>query len=141
MSRRPSSDGVTPRGGARRATSARGRRRCLRHLLGFGLGVLALGEARSRAPSPAADTAVVEVVIEQFRFDPPVLTVRQGTTVRWVNRERRTHHSVIFNGEGQPASDLLFPGDTWSRQMNTPGTHPYFCGPHPEMKGVVEVQP
>lgn len=90
--------------------------------------------------SQAAD-AVIVVRIHGHRFDPPVVTVPRGATVRWVNEERRTSHSVRFAAEGGLESERLMPGEQWERRFERPGRHPYDCGPHPEMTGVVEVLP
>lgn len=88
-------------------------------------------------PAAAADTA--EVVIEKMLFVPQTLKVKPGTTVTWVNREKRTSHSVLFEQENLPESDRLFSGETYQRTFDKAGTYPYRCGPHPEMLGVVEV--
>lgn len=36
---------------------------------------------------------------------------------------------------------MKFVGESWSRRFDRPGSYPYTCGPHPEMKGLVEVVP
>lgn len=92
------------------------------------------GSARAAGPT-------VEVSILEYRFHPAQLTVKAGTVVRWINQEKRTTHSVLFTGAGGFESDRLFPGDSWERRFDRPGTYPYTCGPHPEMKGLVEVAP
>ena len=84
---------------------------------------------------------VVEVSIVKMQFEPQKLKIKPGTTVRWVNNEKRTSHSVLFQQEGLPESDRLFPGESWERTFDKPGAHPYICGPHPEMNGVIEVAP
>lgn len=80
----------------------------------------------------------VEVTIADYRFQPAELRVRAGDTVKWTNREKRTSHSVLF--EGQPESERLFPDESWQRTFAKPGVYAYTCGPHPEMKGVVRVE-
>lgn len=80
-----------------------------------------------------------EVRIEGYRFLPPEVTIRAGDSVRWVNGEKRTSHSVLFPAEGGRESERLFPGESWQRQFTMPGRYEYTCGPHPEMKGVVIV--
>jgi plastocyanin len=82
----------------------------------------------------------VEVVIKDYRFQPAELRVKAGTTVKWVNQEKRTTHSVLFLGKDGFESERFFPGESWQRTFDTPGRHEYSCGPHPEMKGVVEVE-
>lgn len=85
----------------------------------------------------AGDT--VEVHIDKMKFEPQYLKVKPGTTVKWLNHERRNNHSVYFEKEGLPESERLFPGESWSRTFENPGVYPYICGPHPEMSGTVEV--
>lgn len=85
----------------------------------------------------AGETA--EVSIERMQFVPPHLKIKPGTTVKWVNREKRNNHSVHFEQEGLPESERFFPGESWSRTFDRPGVYPYVCGPHPEMTGAVEV--
>lgn len=104
--------------------------------------VLLAGAAALAASSGAhAEDGVVTVSIREHRFEPATLTVKAGTTVRWVNEEKRTSHSILFKGEGGFESERLFPGEQWQRRFDRPGRFAYTCGPHPEMNGVVEVQP
>ncbi|MDO9386782.1 MAG: plastocyanin/azurin family copper-binding protein [Thiobacillus sp.] len=88
---------------------------------------------------PAAGAEPAEVVIEKMLFVPQVLRIKPGTTVTWVNREKRNNHSVLFKQENMLESDRLFPGETYQRTFDKPGRYPYICGPHPEMVGVIEV--
>ncbi len=84
-----------------------------------------------------ADDVVVS--IDKMKFEPQHLKIKPGTTVKWVNNERRNNHSVLFEKEGYPESDRLFPGESWQRSFDKPGLYPYLCGPHREMTGVIEV--
>jgi len=87
----------------------------------------------------AAET--VEIVIQDYKFTPAQVTAKAGTTVNWTNAEKRTTHSVLFTGPGGFETDRLFPGESWQRRFDTPGSYPYSCGPHPEMKGQIDVVP
>ena len=82
---------------------------------------------------------VAEVVIEKMEFVPKQLKIKAGTTVTWINKEKRNNHSVLFEQENMLESDRFFPGETYQRTFDKPGTYPYRCGPHPEMLGVIEV--
>lgn len=104
----------------------------------MGTALLVACAAMAPLAAPAADTAI-EVAIANMRFDPPEVKIKAGTTVTWVNREKRTNHSVLFEQENGLESDRLFPGETWRRTFERPGTYPYRCGPHPEMRGLIEV--
>jgi plastocyanin len=84
-----------------------------------------------------ADT--VEVSIADYKYEPAELKIKVGTTVRWTNNEKRVSHSILFTGAGGFESDRFFPGESWERIFDEPGFYPYSCGPHPEMKGLIEV--
>jgi plastocyanin len=103
----------------------------------FGAALLALWVAAGAA---AAANGVAEVRIENYKFDPPELKVKVGTTVKWVNNEKRASHSVIWLGPGGFESERMFPGESYQRKFDKAGTYSYGCGPHPEMKGVVVVE-
>ena len=66
------------------------------------------------------------------------LTVRPGTTVIWVN-EGNVAHTSTSDSEIW-SSPLLSRGESYSRVFNEVGEFPYFCEPHPFMRGVVVVQ-
>lgn len=83
----------------------------------------------------------LEVSIINMKYEPEELTIKPGDTVRWVNKEKRTYHSVLFKAEGLPESEPLFPGETHQRIFDQPGTYSYECGPHPNMQGRILVKP
>lgn len=87
----------------------------------------------------AVSAETLEISIVNMKYVPEVLTVRPGDTVRWVNNEKRSNHSVYFKAEGLPDSERLFPGDSHQRTFDKAGSYPYECGPHPEMTGRIEV--
>lgn len=80
------------------------------------------------------------VDIRDSKFVPEISRIKTGDTVRWINQERRTSHSILFLGAGGFESERFFPGDSWQRTFDKPGRYEHSCGPHPEMKGVVEVE-
>ena len=81
----------------------------------------------------------VEVKAADSTFTPDRVEVKVGTTVRWTNADKRTSHSVIWLGPGGVESERFFPGESYERRFDKPGSYPYSCGPHPEMKGVIVV--
>jgi plastocyanin len=90
---------------------------------------------------PLAQAQIVEVLIQDYMYAPATLTVKVGTTVKWVNNEKRTTHSILFTGPGGFESERIFPGESWQRTFDRPGAYAYTCGPHPEMKGKIDVTP
>jgi len=81
-----------------------------------------------------------EVQIAQYTYTPAELTIKVGDTVTWINGEKRVSHSVFFDAT-RDESERFFPGERWSRTFDRPGRIEYRCGPHPEMKGVIVVEP
>ena len=82
---------------------------------------------------------VVIVEIRRYAFEPAEIVIRPGTTVRWINRERRQYHSVWFEESGEPEPEYFFPGESYERRFERPGRYTYRCGPHEEMRGTVRV--
>ncbi len=82
----------------------------------------------------------VEVTVKDYRFSPEEVRVKVGDTVKWINKEKRTSHSVLFPAENGLESDRFFPDESWQRVFKQPGTYKYRCGPHEEMKGTVIVE-
>jgi len=87
-----------------------------------------------------ADQNQVTVDIYKFKFTPQEITISPGTTVRWINKEKRQYHSVWFEQLGEPEPEYLFPDDSYERKFVKTGSFPYRCGPHPKMTGVVHVK-
>ncbi|WP_299351208.1 plastocyanin/azurin family copper-binding protein [uncultured Shimia sp.] len=87
---------------------------------------------------------VTVVTMYKYNFCPAEITVPVGTTVRWVNVDKRTSHSVLVKGSGQPESDRAFPEEVIEFTFLEPGPQDYLCGPHWEtqnMIGMVTVEP
>jgi len=121
--------------GAMTATPMKRRAAALR----MGVYVAAAGVMALVITGVRAAETTVEVEIKANLFVPATLTIKAGTTVRWTNKERRTSHSVLFPAENNLESERLLPDESWQRRFDKPGRYPYTCGPHPEMKGLVEV--
>ncbi|MCE1237203.1 MAG: plastocyanin/azurin family copper-binding protein [Hyphomicrobiales bacterium] len=84
---------------------------------------------------------VTPVAIFKEVFCPPDLTVKAGSKVLFVNVEKRTSHSVWFKADGKAESDRFFPDETLEQALDLPpGEHVYTCGPHPWMKGTIQVE-
>lgn len=94
-------------------------------------------------PSSAVEDAEV-VLMYKYNFCPGELTVKTGTTVRWVNVDKRTSHSVLLKDGSEPESDRLFPEESVDLTFLAPGPQEYLCGPHWEtqnMIGMITVEP
>ena len=104
--------------------------------------LLAFGSLATGSSLLAAETVMVDV--QKYKFIPAEITVKTGTTVRWVNTEKRQYHSVWFKESGEPEPEYFWPDETFERTFDTPGDYPYVCEPHEmdhDMKGIVHVVP
>lgn len=88
------------------------------------------------SPAFASDA---QVKISNFTFDPPVLTVKAGTTVTWTNADDIPH--VVAEKDGKFRSAALDTDDSFSQSFATAGTVEYFCAIHPRMTGKIIVTP
>lgn len=90
------------------------------------------------------DPAVTTVLMFKYRFCPRAIAVARGTTVRWINVDKRTSHSIWLRDAGEAESVRLFNMESHQVTFLRPGTFPYVCGPHEQhekMLGQITVNP
>ncbi|MFA6254890.1 MAG: cupredoxin domain-containing protein [Patescibacteria group bacterium] len=75
------------------------------------------------------------IVIQNFSFNPAVLSIAKGTTVIWTNEDSVVHKikSDTFN------SNNLNRGDSFEFKFDNVGTYDYVCAIHSNMKGKIIV--
>lgn len=90
----------------------------------------------------AKDDGAVIVKLYKYNFCPANVTIKTGTTVRWINIDKRTSHSVWLKQAGEAESERFFPEEQWEFPFMAAGDYPYLCGPHwqqEDMIGYVKV--
>ena len=103
------------------------------------------GQEQAKSASAQPVTAVgggatgTEVVISNQTFAPHTLIVATGTTITWHNKDNMAH--TITSNDGWFDSGQLAAGVDWTWQATKPGTYAYHCDNHPDMEGVLIVQP
>ncbi len=94
----------------------------------------AVATAPSNAGSEIPAGAVVvtgdeaEVEMEDFKFNPQVLVIRSGTTVKFANKDETQHTATSDTGVFD--SGYLSKGEEYFFTFTEPGTYPYYCIPH-----------
>ena len=90
-------------------------------------------------------------------YDPPVINIKVGDTITWLNDDREGHTvtsgdsagrfgwmSEKQGGFGKPDgifdSGRFMPNDSWTYTFENTGTFSYFCTFHPWMEGIVNVE-
>jgi plastocyanin len=121
--------------------------RTIRLLLAIALGGLAVtvsGIALWPVPSAAQAQTTVGIVEpdrakpDTWKFDPPEITVKAGTTVVWDWRGDDKHSATADDGSFD-SGIIQQRGATWQHKFGGPGEFPYSCTPHPYMIGKVTV--
>jgi plastocyanin len=87
---------------------------------------------------PSTISVTYTVRISNFAFDPSDITVKAGSTVRWVNGDS-VPHRIKFDDEHFSAF-LIGAGQSGSQKFDERGVYPYICLIHPEMQGTVRVE-
>jgi plastocyanin len=84
----------------------------------------------------AAETVPAE--IKGYAYTPEDITVAVGDTVTWKNSDSAPHTVTSTSGKTLDSPNMA-QGDTWSYTFTQPGTYPFYCAIHPDMKGTVTV--
>lgn len=93
----------------------------------------------------AADTVTVKMGSDggQLVFEPKVVTIKVGDTVKWVNN-KAFPHNVVFDGHAELSHKKLAqkPKAKLESTFNEAGEFAYYCSPHrgAGMQGKVVVQ-
>ncbi len=103
-------------------------------------GVLLLLPNRFGQPTTTAQSPN-QVTITNFKFEPKTLTVPEGTTVTWVNKEGV--HTVKSDTDAFISKNLKA-DDSFSYEFTKAGKYPYHCAFHGssgggDMSGVIIV--
>jgi plastocyanin len=101
--------------------------------------------ASARPASGDAQTVTVRMlsVGTAFRFEPDNITIKAGTTVKWVNESENRHSATadprfekkagqtVLPAGAMPFSSPFFPnGGEFSHTFTVPGDYRYFCRNH-----------
>ena len=93
----------------------------------------------------AADTVTVKMGSDggQLVFEPKVVTIKVGDTVKWVNN-KAFPHNVVFDGHAELSHKKLAqkPKAELESTFNEAGEFAYYCSPHrgAGMQGKLVVQ-
>ena len=81
---------------------------------------------------------------EQF-YDPSPVTVKSGSTIRWVNEDLAPHTATSGSPESGPSTHydtgIIGPGQSADQIMPlSKGVLEYYCTFHPYMKGTINIE-
>lgn len=93
----------------------------------FGLGVALVAGNTHSVQFDASAQSASQVTITDYKFEPKTLTVNEGDTVTWNNKEGL--HTVKSDTEFFVSKNLKA-GDSFSYQFTKAGKYPYHCAFH-----------
>ncbi|MBI4138777.1 cupredoxin domain-containing protein [Candidatus Uhrbacteria bacterium] len=86
------------------------------------------------------EAKTVAAAIQNFSFGPATITVKKGDKVTFTNKDGVGHSATADGG----AFDTGIISSNQSATVDTsslaPGSYPFHCTPHPNMKGTIVVQ-
>jgi plastocyanin len=91
-------------------------------------------------PSRTASVSDNTISIVKNTFKPANMTVKAGSTVRWVNADDHPHRIEFADKAFSTSSYLLGASQSASQRFDHAGTYDYFCTIHPYMQGTVKVE-
>ncbi|MGW6707823.1 cupredoxin domain-containing protein [Streptomyces sp. NPDC054956] len=105
------------------------------------VGVSSAGAAPVSAPAGSSVVTVegTEVHIKDFKFVPADVKVSAGAKVTVINEDSAPHTLTASDGYAFDTGTIS-PGATGTfTAPSKPGSYPFFCSVHPEMKGTLVV--
>lgn len=115
------------------------RRQCLARVHGLLLAAaLATGNAEPAKPGVNAPKTHT-ITIENMRFNPEALTVKQDDHVVWVNKDLLPHTATADAKTFDSGS--IAANASWAYVARKPGTYAIGCTFHPTMQGKLSVEP
>lgn len=107
------------------------------------LAILAAGCGSTEPGSGTTGGGSSAVTITRaFTFDPTLLSVDRGTTVKWTNTDI-IQHTVTSGAPGSPTGKFdktVDPTTTFSFTFADAGTYDFFCSIHRSMVGQISVK-
>ncbi|MEK7473332.1 MAG: plastocyanin/azurin family copper-binding protein [Patescibacteria group bacterium] len=91
-------------------------------------------------PPPPRGSSTYNVAIQNFAFVQPIITVKKGDKIIFQNRDS-VGHTVTADGDGFD-SPLLLQNQTYTLDTSdlAPGSYPYHCTPHPNMRATIVIE-
>jgi len=91
--------------------------------------------------TPVPSVSDNTVSIASMAFNPPSMTIKKGSIVRWVNNDAAAH-TVIFTKQSgiTCGTGIMSSAQSCSVKFDEPGTYTYTCSIHPSMHGTIIVE-
>jgi plastocyanin len=101
--------------------------------------VVSVAGAHKHPTAMAQKQPTRTVLIKNFSFKPAKITIKQGTKVRWINKDTTAHTATANNGRSFDSGRLGI-GQRYTHTFKSAGKKPYHCEIHPDMRASVVVK-
>jgi plastocyanin len=91
-------------------------------------------------PERTASVSDNTIMIAKNTFMPSNMTVKAGSTVRWVNADDHPHRIEFADKSFTTSTFLLGSSQSASQRFDHAGTYDYSCMIHPAMQGTITVE-
>jgi plastocyanin len=97
------------------------------------------GTDRTSSAASSGGGSAKSVTISDYLYEPARITVPEGTTVTFTNRDS-TPHTATSKEPGRFDSDSIDTGKSADVVLDETGSFAYYCLFHPFMKGTITVE-
>src|SRR5512136_1299200 len=91
-------------------------------------------------PPRTASVSDNTITMVKNTFQPANMTVKVGSTVRWVNADDHPHRIEFKDKAFSTSAFLLGASQSFSQRFDRAGTYDYDCTIHPSMQGTITVE-
>lgn len=88
-------------------------------------------------PAAEATAATHQITIKNYAYGSGSMSISQGDTVTWTNKDSVPHDVVVTSGPVKFRSPMLTEGKSWSYTFTQAGAYSYTCSVHPDMNATV----
>ena len=88
-------------------------------------------------PASEASAATHQITIKNYAYGSGSMSISQGDTVTWTNKDSVPHDVVVTSGPVKFRSPMLTQGKSWSYTFTQAGAYSYTCSVHPDMNATV----
>lgn len=88
-------------------------------------------------PASGASAAMHQITIKNYAYGSGSMSISQGDTVTWTNKDSAPHDVVVTSGPVKFRSPMLPEGKSWSYTFTQSGAYSYTCSVHPDMRATV----
>jgi plastocyanin len=94
----------------------------------------------SYQPNNALTTdKIITVAMKNNKYSPATITIKKGTTIKWVNYDSVKHTVTGDKSSYSINSGIVLAGKSYQKTFNTAGTYYYHCNYHSTMNGKIIV--